>query len=141
MIELMIVVAIIGILAAVALPQYQDYIVRSKLAAAATSLESIKMAVAEEFQSSGSFPNLAALNSAGVSVINPAGAAITVAGGATSVITLSFSSALGSTAPFPSTLVYTANSVVGNSSLKWVVTQTGMSGAAAVYVATKLNGL
>ena len=136
----MIVVAIIGILAAVALPQYQDYIVRSKLAAAAASLEPIKMAAAEQFQTNGVFPDMTALNSAGVSVVNPVGANITVAGGATSVITLSFTAALGSTVPFPSTLVYTASAAQGDSLVRWVVTQTGMSGAAADYVTYKLNG-
>jgi type IV pilus assembly protein PilA len=50
LIELMIVVAIIGILAAVAIPQYQDYIIRSKLAKVAPAVDSIKMAIAEYSQ-------------------------------------------------------------------------------------------
>jgi type IV pilus assembly protein PilA len=46
LIELMIVVAIIGILAAVALPAYQDYTVRAKVANALSSLGSLKTDVA-----------------------------------------------------------------------------------------------
>lgn len=45
LIELMIVVAIIGILAAVALPAYQDYTVKAKLASAISTVESIKTAI------------------------------------------------------------------------------------------------
>lgn len=49
LIELMIVVAIIGILAAVALPAYQDYTKRSKMAEVVGFMASAKTAVAETF--------------------------------------------------------------------------------------------
>lgn len=45
LIELMIVVAIIGILAAVALPAYQDYMVKTKIASNITEVEGVKNAV------------------------------------------------------------------------------------------------
>ena len=54
LIELMIVVAIIGILAAVALPAYQDYVVKSKLGAAITGVDSLKTVVALCSQERGS---------------------------------------------------------------------------------------
>ena len=50
LIELMIVVAIIGILAAVALPQYQDYVTRSKWQDNVTAFEPIKLAIAQCLQ-------------------------------------------------------------------------------------------
>jgi type IV pilus assembly protein PilA len=53
LIELMIVVAIIGILAAVAIPAYQDYIVKAKLSKVAGAIDPIKLAIADYAQESG----------------------------------------------------------------------------------------
>lgn len=47
LIELMIVVAIIGILAAIAIPQYQDYVTRSRWSDNITSVAALKMAIAQ----------------------------------------------------------------------------------------------
>ena len=56
LIELMIVVAIIGILAAVAIPAYQDYVVKAKLSKVSSTVDPIKMSLAMFFQEEGSMP-------------------------------------------------------------------------------------
>lgn len=56
LIEVMAVVAIIGILVAVAVPQYQDYIVRSRIVEGINLSSSAKLAVAEAFASRGTVP-------------------------------------------------------------------------------------
>ena len=57
LIELMIVIAIIGILAAIAIPAYQDYIVRSKISEGLNMAGAAKLAVAETYDSTGSCPD------------------------------------------------------------------------------------
>ncbi len=53
LIELMIVVAIIGILASIALPAYQDYTVRAKVSEGSIAASSLKVGVAEMFGDQG----------------------------------------------------------------------------------------
>lgn len=57
LIELMIVVAIIGILAAIAIPAYQDYTIRAQVSEGLSLSAGAKVAVAEFYQDRGEWPN------------------------------------------------------------------------------------
>ena len=57
LIELMIVVAIIGILAAIAIPAYQDYTIRSQVTEGMSLASGAKTAVAEFYNHKGSWPS------------------------------------------------------------------------------------
>ena len=59
LIELMIVVAIIAILAAIAISQYQDYVIRSQVSEGSSLADGVKTAVGEFFNNYGRFPNVA----------------------------------------------------------------------------------
>ena len=56
LIELMIVVAIIGILAAVALPAYQDYTIRAKMSEVLLAMSSCRTSITEVYQTGGTPP-------------------------------------------------------------------------------------
>ncbi len=58
LIELMIVVAIIAILAAIALPAYQDYLARSQVSEAMSLTSGARTAVAEEYANTGDFTGI-----------------------------------------------------------------------------------
>lgn len=57
LIELMIVVAIIGILAAVAIPSYQDYVIRTKVSEGFNLVTAAKTGISEHAVVQGSFPS------------------------------------------------------------------------------------
>src|SRR6266487_6663546 len=66
LIELMIVVAIVGILAAIAIPAYQDYVARSKVSEAMAALGACKTSVTEYIQvNAGSTPATLATSGCG----------------------------------------------------------------------------
>ena len=56
LIELMIVIAIIGILAAIAIPAYQDYTIRAQVTEGATLADGVKVAMQDYYAQHGTFP-------------------------------------------------------------------------------------
>ena len=92
LIELMIVVAIIAIRAAIALPAYQDYVVRSQVSEGSVLADGAKTAVAEYFTNTGNFPsnNAAAGLAASTSITGKYVKTVDASGG---VIAVTYSSA------------------------------------------------
>ena len=113
LIELMIVVAIIGILAAVALPAYQNYTIRARVSEGMVEASSAKVTVADNF-TSGNPQGLATGYATGYTPINAgngnqtANIVTTAVTAATGIITITTSLAAGN-----GTLIFTPNSPVG----------------------------
>lgn len=93
LIELMIVVAIIAILAAIALPAYQDYLARSQVSEGLSLASGAKTAVAETYANTGAFPatNAAAGLEAAANIKGKYVTSVTV--GAGGIITAAFNTA------------------------------------------------
>ena len=68
LIELMIVVAIIGILAAIAIPSYQDYTARAQVSEAVSLSSAFKTGLAEYYANGGDFSKLTALTQIGTTI-------------------------------------------------------------------------
>ncbi len=94
LIELMIVVAIIGILAAVAIPAYQDYIARSQVSEAVSLTAGGKTPMAEYFADKGNWPSSA--NDVMGNVVGKYVSNITITGGAGASTTLSLTATMKS---------------------------------------------
>ena len=128
LIELMIVVAIIGILAVIAIPQYADYVQRSKLASAVSGISSYKTSVHLCFEDLGGFTGCntgtngipvavaAGDNGATISFVD----AVTVTDG---VITMISTGMANPTTNLSLTLAPT--SAVGTAAMRWTLTGNG----------------
>ncbi|MGH8061448.1 MAG: pilin [Pseudoxanthomonas sp.] len=123
LIELMIVVAIIAILAAIAIPAYRDYLIRTQVSEGASLTGGAKVAVDEYYANYGSAPadNTAAGLAASTLIKGDYVSAVLVTNGA---IAATFSGAKANTAIAGKVLTYTPTFNAGSTS--WVCSSTNI---------------
>jgi len=118
LIELMIVIAIIGILAAIAIPAYQDYTVRSKVSEGLNLSGAAKLAVSEVYDALGVLPATQAsygLPAAG----SISGNYVSSVGVANGLITVTYTAAVGGTPNQAGNTILIRPDVTSGGSVQW----------------------
>ncbi|WP_404326099.1 pilin [Cobetia sp. UIB-001] len=128
LIELMIVIAIIGILAAIAIPRYQDYTKRANVSEGLQLAAAAKTAVTEVYSTSSNFPT--SNDAAGLQAANKitGNAVDSVTVGTGGVITVNYNATVADTAE----LTLTPDSATDGGSITWSCTRNDAMDAAWV---------
>lgn len=125
LIELMIVVAIIGILAAIALPQYSDYTQRAQVSEGFTITEGMKTAIAEFAQSNGAYPAAADITAGvGAPVTGKYSSGATTAGTGVITITMAAVGTVGADVAGQTITLTPPAALAGLTSFTWTCTST-----------------
>ncbi|RAP59375.1 prepilin-type N-terminal cleavage/methylation domain-containing protein [Oleiagrimonas sp. MCCC 1A03011] len=147
LIELMIVVAIIAILAAIAIPQYQNYVTKSEFSESQTIADGLKTPVVDHFNQSGTCPDNTAAGTAAGGISPPGSfigkyvASVTTGGNKTTGCTIRIKfKPLGSVATqlAGKTVILTGKNNGGNFS--WICDMNNASGIPIKYKPRACNG-
>lgn len=137
LIELMIVIAIIGILAAIAIPSYQNYVVKTRIGAAIGSVASIKTAIAMCIQDQGGVKDNCTTNSSGVPTFVATKEVASVQATSGNIVITLAASGIG---PGIDGMSITMTSVAHESHISWVNSTNITENSAAIDAIVKNNG-